>query len=63
MAGILLSIKDVENELGLGHTKVCNLIAEGELESIKVGRRRLIPKKSLEKFVEKYLEKHLETGE
>ena len=59
MSGILLSIGDVQNELNLGHTKVCELIASGEIESIKVGRRRLIPKKSLEKFVEDQVEKHL----
>lgn len=61
MNGILLSIKDVERETDLGHTKVCELIASGEIESIKVGRRRLIPKVSLEKFVERQLEKHLVT--
>lgn len=59
MTGILLSIDDVQYELKLGHTKVCELIASGEIESIKLGRRRLIPKKALKKFVEKQIEKHL----
>ncbi len=60
MSGILLSIKDVELETNLGHTKVCQLIADGHIQSIKVGRRRLIPKKSLEEFVERELEKYIE---
>jgi excisionase family DNA binding protein len=37
------SVRQFEEETGLGHTKVCELIAEGELPAVKVGRRTLIP--------------------
>lgn len=47
----LLSIKDTEEALNLGHTKVCELIADGDIKSIKVGRRRLIPPTAIEEFI------------
>ena len=47
----LLSIKDTEEALNLGHTKVCELIADGDIKSIKVGRRRLIPPTAIDEFI------------
>jgi excisionase family DNA binding protein len=47
----LLSLKETEAALNLGHTKVCELIADGDIESIKVGRRRLITPKAIERFI------------
>jgi excisionase family DNA binding protein len=47
----LLSVKDAEEILSLGHTKVCELIADGDLKSIKIGRRRLIPQVAIEEFI------------
>lgn len=51
MNASLLSIKDTEEALSLGHTKVCELIADGDIKSIKVGRRRLIPPTAIEEFI------------
>ena len=51
----LLSIKDAEERLNLGHTKVCELIADGDLKSIKIGRRRLIPPFAIEEFISERL--------
>ncbi len=47
----LLSIKNTEEALNLGHTKVCELIADGDIESIKIGRRRLITPEAINKFI------------
>ena len=47
----LLSLKDTEAALNLGHTKVCELIADGDIESIKIGRRRLITPEAISKFI------------
>ena len=47
----LFSIKNVEEALNLGHTKVCELIADGDIESIKVGRRRLITPEAINRFI------------
>ena len=51
----LLSIKDTEDALSLGHTKVCELIADGDIKSIKIGRRRLIPRTAIEEFITRKL--------
>ena len=47
----LLSIKDTEETLNLGHTKVCELIADGDIASIKVGRRRLVTPEAIDRFI------------
>lgn len=39
--------------LGIGKTKLYELLAEGELEAIRVGRRRLILRASIEALVER----------
>ena len=49
----LLSVKDIEEALNLGHTKVCELIANGDIESIKIGRRRLIKPEAIDRFIER----------
>ena len=49
----LLSVKDTEEALNLGHTKVCELIADGDIESIKIGRRRLIRPEAIDRFIER----------
>ncbi len=49
----LLSVKDTEETLNLGHTKVCELIADGDIQSMKVGRRRLITPEAIDRFIER----------
>lgn len=49
----LLSVKETEEALNLGHTKVCELIAAGDIESIKIGRRRLIKPEAIDRFIER----------
>lgn len=40
--------KQAATMLGLGQNTVDRMIARGELESIKLGRRRLIPRRVIE---------------
>ena len=47
----LFSVKDTEEILNLGHTKVCELIADGDIASIKIGRRRLVTPESIDRFI------------
>lgn len=47
----LLSIKDIQSALKLGRTKVCELIADGDIESIKIGRRRLTTPDAIDRFI------------
>ena len=48
---ILLSPEQCAELLGLGRTSVFKLLAEGRLESIALGRRRLIPRDALDAFI------------
>ena len=48
---ILLSAEEAAGVLGIGRTFVFELVAKGRLESIKLGRRRLIPREALERLI------------
>ena len=47
MDAILISILDAANALGLGRSKVYSLISVGLLETVTIGRRRLVRVDSL----------------
>lgn len=47
---VMLSIREAANQLGVGTTKVKQLIASGQLDSITIGRRRLVPAASVRAF-------------
>jgi excisionase family DNA binding protein len=47
----LLRINDACRFIGLGRSKLYELIARGEIEVVKVGTRTLVPMASLDKFV------------
>lgn len=40
---IMLSVPEAAERLGVGTTKVKQLIASGQLASVTIGRRRLVP--------------------
>ena len=48
---IAASINDTARSLGLGRTKIYELIKSGELAAIKVGRRTLVKVDSVRAFV------------
>lgn len=48
---LLNSIKRAALRLGISASKVNQLIATGELRSVKIGRRRLIPDDALADYV------------
>lgn len=45
-----LSIKDAREALGLGRTTIYKLIGDGTLQTITVGRRRLILARSIQEL-------------
>ena len=47
----LVSIKEGAAELGVGRTKTYELIDDGELETVKIGRRHLIVYASIGRLV------------
>ena len=42
MDTLLCSVPDAARALGLGRSKIYELIAEGRLETVTIGRRRLV---------------------
>ena len=51
---LLLKINDAAARLSLSRTNIYKLLMSGELESIKVGRSRLVPTDALDSFVSRY---------
>jgi excisionase family DNA binding protein len=47
----LLTVSEAVVELNVGRTKVYDLILSGQLESIKIGSLRRIPRASIDRFV------------
>jgi len=45
-------VESVMGRLGVGRSKVFELMASGELRSVKVGRRRLVSEAALTEFIE-----------
>jgi len=52
MQPIAISVKEAAEALSLDRTFIYALINEVQLETIKVGRRRLVKTESLRRFVE-----------
>lgn len=48
---LLLNVDEGAALMGLGRSKVYELILGGELRSLTVGRRRLIPRGEIERFI------------
>jgi excisionase family DNA binding protein len=46
-------VESVMERLGVGRSKVFELMASGQLRSVKVGRRRLVSEAALVEFIEK----------
>ena len=51
----LITVKEIEATLSLGHTKIAELIRTGELETLKIGRRRYTTPAMLEAFIERMI--------
>ncbi len=49
---MLFAITEAATILGIGRTNVYALLKRGELRSVKIGGRRLIPRAALEAFVD-----------
>ncbi len=52
MQAVTTSVKNTAEIIGIGRTKVYELINQGKLETINVGRRRLVKTASIRALVE-----------
>ena len=48
---LLYNLADAAEQLSIGRTKIEDLVREGQLESVLIGRRRLVPAESLVDYV------------
>ena len=55
-SALTLTISEVQEELRLSRSRICELIRSGELPSVKIGRSRRVPRKSIESFLARLLD-------
>jgi excisionase family DNA binding protein len=48
---LLLSVDETARQIGVGRTTVLQLISGGDLETVVIGRRRLVPSEALNDYV------------
>jgi len=53
MEPMLLHVDEAGRILNLGRSKVWQLVASGELETVQIGRSRRVPLAALEAFIER----------
>ena len=56
-ARVLLTVRDAAQRLSCGRSLLYQLIAEGELETIKLGRLRRVPVDAVEALVDRLRER------
>jgi excisionase family DNA binding protein len=56
MEKLLLSAEDVAEALTISRTRVYEILAAGELFSVKLGKVRRIPRESLNEYIDKLRE-------
>jgi len=54
---LLLSVNDAMYMMSISRGTFYGLINSGQLESLKIGSKRLIPKDAIEKYIEKNVKK------
>jgi excisionase family DNA binding protein len=53
MSRLLYSIPDAADELSVSARVLERLIKEGEVDTVKIGRRRLVPAEALADYIER----------
>ena len=59
---LLVSVSEAARELGIGRNSAYQLIRDGRLRSVSVGRRLLVPRTELEAFVARESRREAATG-
>ena len=50
---LLYSVEEAASLLGIGRTFMFHLLATGEIDSLKIGRRRKIPRDAIDGYIER----------
>ncbi len=54
-APLVYSVEEAADLLGIGRTFMFRLVATGEVESFKIGKKRKIPRDALDAYIERQL--------
>ena len=49
---LLLKIEEAERLVGIGRTSLFELISQGRIQTVRLGRRRLVVRAGLDRFIE-----------
>jgi excisionase family DNA binding protein len=50
---LLYSVEEAANQLGIGRTFMFHLLGTGEIDSLKIGRRRKIPRDAIDGYIKR----------
>jgi excisionase family DNA binding protein len=56
------SIEEAADCLGVGRSVLCELIRDGRVKSVKIGRRRLIPDEALRSYLQGLMDSQQHPG-
>jgi excisionase family DNA binding protein len=59
---LLLPIPDAAAVLGVGRTKLYELVENGAIDTVTIGRRRLVPAQALEDYARRLIESQREAA-
>ena len=62
MPKLLLTMEEAAEAIGLGRSKVYELVAAGEIEALKIGKARRVPAEALQAYVERLREAQAGNG-
>jgi excisionase family DNA binding protein len=57
------SIAEAAGQLGIGRSLMCELIARGDLRSVKIGSRRIVPADSLREYLAELVRQQAPDGD
>jgi excisionase family DNA binding protein len=55
---LLLTMSEAAETIGLGRSKLYELVASGEIESVRIGKARRVPVEAVESFVRRLRLEH-----
>lgn len=59
---LLLDVKEAAERLSIGRAMAWEMVASGELPTVRIGRRRLVPAEALRRYVESLEAEAAQTG-
>ncbi|KAA5836058.1 helix-turn-helix domain-containing protein [Saccharopolyspora hirsuta] len=55
----LLTVEEAAQYLGIGRTKTYELVSSGEIESVRIGRLRRVPRAAIDSYAERLISQQI----